>query len=308
MSMSLDQEISFRGYDEVKEIFKPSESLDSTLEKIDSLDRINTVYSVAKMPEKEAFKDTIIFYKEMFNVHDILFYDIRKFFKKRYAIVKRISPYKLPLHFFDSEDIFDGSAVEHLVSDDNGPLVTFRSIMLSKPFTEHTPISYTHEFMHTQIDSLYGCVTNYFDAEVLSIFIELVFTYYISKDGRLLNLEDSRRIQEMKLMNEILKMYLESGTLKQEYRISTDGRMGDEDSSLRAEMLQNTKYLVSDLKAYNLFGIFYYGSEKVKLEMMKMLQRVLDGELTLSDYLNKYEVDLESSQDEKRLMKYFGRK
>ncbi len=61
------------------------------------------------------------------------------------------------------------------------------------------------------------------------------------------------------------------------------------------------------MKAYNLFITFYNGTERIRQEMLDNLQKVMDAELTLNEYLAKYDVTLESSQDGKRLIKYFNR-
>lgn len=306
MALSKDEEIAFRGYDEVTEWFNPNDSLEDTFARLNELDRINKVYNVGKMRLKDALSDTKVFYKEYFRMHKITFLDTRRFLGKSFSLIRPIDPFKLPIEYFDSDDIFDGMVVERLIPNEPG-LVVFKSINLSNPITEHTPSSYTHELMHTQVDSLMGCVRNFFDAEVLSIFIELVFTYCCNKDERMLGLEDSRRVQEMELMYKILKMFINTGRVDDEYRINLVGDLGKDEATIREEMLENTKYLVSDLKAYNLFITYYYGNDRIRKEMIRDIQRVIDGEITLDDYLSKYEVSISNSQEEKRLLKYFGR-
>lgn len=317
MGLTKDEEFAYKGYEKVKKYFVPDSRLNDVFYQLFKLDRLNKVYDVKRMSRKEALADPKIFYSQVLRVHNILFYNVHKIFNHGFVMVRSIDPFKLPVHFFDGDDIFDGTTMEHFVLQENPPLITFKSIELSNPYTEHTPISYAHELMHTQIDSLRGCVTNYYDAEVLSVFIELVFAYYSSKDERLLNLEDSRRVQEILLMYTILQKFAEKGWLPSNYRISTSGEFQNKDNqrvfigasplSQRDEILEDTKYFVSDLKAYNLFITFYNGSDKIRQEMLANLQKVMDAELTLNEYLAKYDVTLESSQDGKRLIKYFDR-
>lgn len=304
--MSREEQLKYSGYDAITSFFVPNSDFDDVIARIQKMDRINKVYDVARMAKEEALIDTRIFYDEKFKVHNVLLYDKHRFLWKKFALIRPSNPFKIPVEYIPCDDIFEGTVVEHFIEGEN-PFVTFKSIMLSGNVTEHTPISYAHELMHTQIDSIKGCVTDYYDAEVLSIFIELVFTYYISKDGRLLNLEDSRRIAELDLLNTIARMYDRTGTLEDDYRISS-ATLGKKDAEIREEMIENTKYLVSDLKAYNLFITFYYGSNSIKKEMLRLIQKIIDGEISLTDYLKKYDVDLNSSQDNKRLLKYFGRK
>ncbi len=321
MAFSKDEEIAFRGYIEVNEYFNPSDDLSDTISRIEEIDRIKDNYTVHKMSDKEALKDTKIFYDEFLEVHNVIFYNTHKLGKFELVKLKKVDPFKLPIRTVPYDgDIFEGSVIEHLVPD-LAPIATFRGIMLVHPYSEHTPISYTHELMHTQIDSVAGSVEEYFDAEVMSIFIELVFTFYCSKDERLLNLEDSRRIYEMAVCLESMRDYFEDkknndvkdtdllidGDRKGLVETVYEGSEPNVLQSVRATILENSKYLVSDLKAYDLFITFYFGNSMIKREMLNNVQRVLDGEITVKDYLGIYNVNSESMQDEKRLLKYFNR-
>lgn len=321
MAFSKDEEIAFRGYREVNEYFNPNDNLWDTVCRLEEIDRIKDEYAVHRMSNKEALKDTQIFYDEFLEVHNVIFYNVHKLGKYGFLTLKKVNPFKLPIRNTPYDgDIFEGSVIEHLVPD-LAPVAAFRGIMLVHPYSEHTPISYTHELMHTQIDSLEGCVEEYFDAEVMSIFIELVFTFYSSKDERLLNLEDSRRIYEIAVCLESMRDYLEDKKnndvkdtdLQIDYdrqRLVEEVYEGSEPNvlqSVRTTMLENSKYVVSDLKAYDLFITFYFGNSMIKKGMLCNVQRVLDGKITVKDFLKIYDVTRDSMQDEKRLLKYFNR-
>ncbi|MDE5888699.1 MAG: hypothetical protein K2H20_01625 [Bacilli bacterium] len=88
----------------------------------------------------------------------------------------------------------------------------------------------------------------------------------LGSDERLLRLTDSRRICELNLIFDDLINY-KNGTSKMS----------------RDELLEDSKYAVSILKAYNLFNTFYYGSEKIKNEILDDIQCIFDGYLTLEE-------------------------
>ena len=132
---------------------------------------------------------------------------------------------------------------------------------------------------------------NYFNQEVLSIFLEFFHTATLTEDEKLLRLEEANRIYEL---NELTKQQTEYAS----------GRL----ELSRADLIENSKYIQSDLIVFHLFHKFYYSSLAVKKEMLKDIQRIFNGDITVEDYLNKYEVSFSNSQDKDTMKKYLYRK
>ena len=73
------------------------------------------------------------------------------------------------------------------------------------------------------------------------------------------------------------------------------------------EIIEDCKYIVSNLIAFNLFSKFYFGSDKIKNEMIFQVQKIFDGEITVEDYIKMFDSQYENSLDVKTLNKYFRR-
>ena len=75
----------------------------------------------------------------------------------------------------------------------------------------------------------------------------------------------------------------------------------------RENLLDSCKYLISGLKAYNLFITFYFANEELQNDILDDIQAIFDGYQTLEELLTKYNITYENSQEPKRLLKYFNR-
>lgn len=283
-------EIARRGYTPNPSIFIPSDNLITLGSRLQSLDIAAKEYGVYRMSLEDALIDAKKFLDYYFKLHKVPYLFYKKIFNKNIPSVIPRHPYNLPL-VENEEDalIFDGAVIEELTRSSR-PMVLFKGIELSKTTTECTSATYVHEVTHTQLDSVKGSIREYHNAEVLSMFVEVFHYMILGNDERLLRLFDSRRICELNLILEDLLEY-RNGSSKKE----------------KDELLEDSKYAISILKAYNLFTTFYYASESIRNEILDDIQCIFDGYLSLEEMLTKYEVTLESSQDEKRLLKYFDR-
>lgn len=118
------------------------------------------------------------------------------------------------------------------------------------------------------------------------MFNELFHASILDSEENILRLNDSRRLYEMKILTQSL-LHPSAFT--------------------REDLLLDSQYLISDLKAYNLFIKFYYGNETLKEEIISDIQSVFDGYMTVEDLLDKYNITLANSIDNKKLLKYFNR-
>lgn len=284
-----DVEIIKRGLNSYPKIINPTDELLSTLKELESLPVAQTEYSVHQMNINDALYDAQTFLRYYYKLRKVPYLHMTKVLGFNIHFIRQINPLKLPINLIPTEDIFSGSVTE-IITKDIKPHIIFREINLSKTTTEHTSASYIHEITHTQLDRLKGSIKEYYNLEVLSIFNELFHASILDKNERILRLNDSRRIYEMSITAQELR----------------DHHNGVSPMS-RDELLDCCKYLVSGLKAYNLFIKFYYGSEELKNDILDDIQAVYDGYITVEELLLKHDVTYETSQDKKTLTKYFSR-
>lgn len=277
----IKEDLLARGYEPDFTIFKPDSELMETLGELKQSKIATTKYQINKMQKKEALKDAKLFLTHYFQLYRVMYEKELKIGSKGLSFIRPKNPFSLPIHFVE-ENIFYGATIESNFNFKK--FIAFQRIELSSIITEQTPITYAHEIIHTQVDEKKGTVQKYYHSEVLSIFIELIYSYLFSSDERLLRLEDLRRISEM-------------FALAYELTNSTDFET----------QIINTSYLVSELKAYRLFMLYYYGSTSLKKGILAEVQKVIDGSITLEEMLYGYNITLESSKEKQKMMTYFKR-
>ena len=288
MTISKDEEIIRRGLNSNPQIINPSDKLIDNLSIYSKLPIAETCYGIHRTRIEDAMYDAQTFLLYYYNLHKVPTEMVKKVLGKKIHFGKYINPLKLPINLINTEDIFSGSVTEVITNSE--PRVIFREINLSNQVTEQTSSSYVHEITHTQLDSLKGSFRDYNNFEVISIFNELFHASILDHDEKILILNDSRRIHEMNVTAQELKNH-HNGTSTMD----------------REELLDCCKYLISDLKAYNLFSTFYYGSNAIKNEIIQSIQDIFDGYLTVEELLLKYDITYDSIEDSKKLLKYYKR-
>lgn len=281
MSLSKDEEIIRRGYKEIPAPINPSCDLMRIIDEISYFPNITKKFKIKKVSKEIALSNARIFLTNNFNFHDVL---VAKP-KEEGSSVLRVTldnPFNIPIVEEKIKSVFGGSVIEFFPP--NLDKILFKGIVLGIPYTEQTSVSYVHELTHIELDSVPKVVSEYYNSEVLSIFLELVYSYHTSEN--LLRINDSNRILELINMIEQVLIYPEKEHDK---------------------LLEGSKYIYSTLKAITLFINYYYGSNNIKKEILFQIQQVFDGAIQLEEMLTKYDITYESSQDEKRLKKYFSR-
>ncbi len=287
MAITKDDEILKRGM-KIPEIINPSDTLLQTLEKYTFLPISKVDYGVSPMELKDALYDAKKFLNYYYKLQKVPTVTIKKVLGHEVHFGRTINPLSLAIKLYDSGDIFSGYLTEVLTKDKIH--ILFTDINLSQEITEQTSASYVHEITHTQVDHLVGSVNDYYNVEVLSVFNELFHASILDKDEKILRLNDARRIYEMSIS-------------AAELRNHHDGISEIE----RDELLDCCKYLVSDLKAYNLFTLFYYGNDSLKNNILDGIQEVFDGYLTVEELLERFNITYENSQNNERVLTYFKR-
>lgn len=284
-----DLEIIKRGLNSYPKIINPTDELLELLKSLEQLKVAQTDYRVHQMKIEDAMYDAQTFLRYYYDLRKVPYLHMHKVLGLNIHFITQVNPLKLPISLIPTEDIFSGSVTEILPACGK-PHIIFREINLSNTITEHTSASYIHEITHTQLDRLKGSIREYYNLEVLSIFNELFHAAILDKDERMLRLNDSRRIYEMSVTAQELRDYHEGKSTMD-----------------RAELLDCCKYLVSGLKAYNLFIKFYYATDEYKNEILDDIQAVFDGYLTVEELLLKHDISYENSQNKQVLTKYFSR-
>lgn len=288
MSISKDEEIIRRGLNANPKIINPSDNLLETLKQYSELPIAKHVSTIHQMNVIDAIYDAQTFLLYYYKLHKVPTENIKKILGKQIHFGRYINPLKLPINLTPRDDVFSASVVEVITNQQ--PYIIFRQIDLANQITEQTSASYIHEITHTQLDSLRGSFRNFYHFEVISIFNELFHASVLDNSERLLRLNDSRRIHEMFVTAVDLRNY-------------HDGK----ETMDREELLDCCKYLISDLKAYKLFTLFYYANDNVRVEILNAIQAIFDGGLTVEELLLKFDITNDSIEDAKILTKYYKR-
>lgn len=290
MTINKDEEIIKKGYIPNPIITIPKDSLYQTLLKLESLPIAKKEYEVHPMSLEDAQSDANTFLSYYYKLHKVPYLYFKNIGRIKIPIIRKIIPTKLPLYSSeDKEDIFSGSVIEELVPKKRYHIL-FRGINLCETITEQTSSSYIHEITHTELDSIKNSIRNYYNSEIISIFNELFHASILGDNERILRLNDSRRICEMSITAKELIDF-----------------KNKKSKMTRDALLECCKYLISDLKAYNLFITFYYGDDNLKNDILDDIQAIFDGYMSVEELLSKYDITLKNSQDEKKLLKYFNR-
>ncbi len=287
MSLTLEEELKYRGITELPAIINPSDELLKTLELYSSLPISEAEREYNRMSLKEALYDAKKFLNYYYDLRKVNYAQTIRIIGKDIHIGRAVSPLKLPVRLYESGDVFSGN-IETAIAK-NGSIY-FLAINLSNIVTEQTSTSYVHEVTHTQLEGRAGAINDYYNIEVLSIFNELFHASILDIDEKTLKVNDARRIFEMAITAATLRNF-------------ADGLC---ELSTR-EQLDCCKYLVSDLKAYNLFTLFYYGNDELKNDILDGVQAVFDGYLTVEELLEKFNITFENSQNNERVLSYFKR-
>ncbi len=286
--LTKDEEIKARGCKSVTKIIIPDEKLQDLANYLSTLPIIKKSYGVHRMHEKDIIHDGQAFFNEYLKLHKIPHFKIIKtpISNKSIVSIRNIHPYKLPIEH--EEDIYNGYLNEVITPDRNN--VLFKSIVFNPNTTELFSSSYVHEITHSQLNSIRGSYEDYFNQEVLSIFLELIHAKEVSEHEKILRIQEANRVYEI---SELTKEQIEFAT----------GRL---DLS-REDQIENSKYIQSDLIALRLFSIYYFSHYSIQKEILMKVQEVFNGEITVEEFLEAFGVSFENSQDKKMLGKYLNR-
>ena len=201
-----------------------------------------------------------------------------------------VSPYEIPVDL-EKNSIFYGSLDLQIVLIENREILR-KMLIKIKPFfnrlvlpmlpTELSIPTYVHEIMHSQLESHKGIIDDYYDAEVFSIFFELLSAYECNIHY-LITL--TYRLNVM--FNDFNNMYY--------YQAGERDRLPD--GFTYYDFCSAGKYLLSTLKAFYLLDKYFKASNLGKKEILQQMQAVMDGVVKTSEFLKHYDVSYESILD-----------
>ena len=199
-----------------------------------------------------------------------------------------VSPFAIPITY-SKEKVFAGTIETQLLITDDDSIdgilekmnVYFNNVFLPKRVTPVATSCYIHEIMHSQLESQKGIVEDFYNGEVLSIFMEMLSAY--ERKDKTYYMILSLRINH--LCASFNSMYLYQNDQIKDPRYT------------QFEFCKDGKYFISILKAFNLLEKYINGSYSDKKRIFIQMQNVICGDRTVEDMLQKLDVTYESSLD-----------
>lgn len=286
---TLEEEILLRGYEKEPEIIIPTPPIIELSHTLDD----PFLEQLPIHPEKIKIgrNSTINFYETSFKLQRVPYYVEKKYGPFKVEKQGDIHPFALPIKKEKDVDEFFGSLNEVIFFTEPFKTIYYKSISLPYNSTELTKLAYTHEIAHSQLNHVRGLIGEYYNTEVISIFLELLHALELNDGEYLLTAHDSIRLTELKyIIDELHKYY--------------DRR---EEPEIKKVLLEGSLYLQSTLQAYNLFITYYYSPIQVKKEILSTIQSLFNQEHTLEELLSRFDISLESSIDNERIKNYIRR-
>lgn len=201
------------------------------------------------------------------------------------GVGRLVDPFELPVRFVNEPYYYGNVSLCTNISDNPEFLkhmkIFFKSIELGHKTNDMTGVCYVHEIVHTQLESIKGIVKDYYNSELLSIFIELVYAY--EKGVVLLRETLKNRINMFLTEFHSLYNFLNSKD------ITEDGLWHN---------VIACKYIVSTVKAFHLFCNYYIGDDIEKNNILWEIQSVFSGRKSLEDVLDILGITYQNSLEQ----------
>ena len=290
------------GHDTDIKILEISEKLVALAEMLANDEELRRVeYKATVLEPTLVLRDVKVFFREKFILHNVSYADelmlklklnsrmVRnedRLLRLYNRVGKSTDPFDIPVKFVDKPYYYGNVCLLVNLSENPEFLkkmkIHFKSVELSKDICEMTGVCYVHEVTHMQLESVKGIVRDYYNGELLCIFLELLYAY--EKDVRLFRRTLTNRVD----------MFLD------EFRRLSNFLYID-DNVTEEDVWHNVvacKYIVSTLKAFQLFSNYYLGDEIEKNTILWEIQSVFNGKKTLEEMLEELDITYEGSTDE----------
>lgn len=303
----IDGVIKFYGY-EKPEIMQISDEQVDALVELDSLNLRETKLQLEEVSRKEVKDNTKKFMRRHFRLHKVPYKRmltnldlvmLRNIRNVRLSVglcnltCLNVDPFMLPVTFSRDENaenmLISNGAILHCDEFYKKAKIYYQGIILSGDVSELTESSYVHEITHTQLTKTRKINGEYYNEEVLPIFLEMVNIYESGSDY-LWKAEDAIRVTELLYHTSVLFNYAQGNI-----------------EAIPDELLNNSLYATSIVKAYSLFIEYINGTPALKKYIMRCIQNIFDSEMPLTELLDEFEIDFDSTLRERKLMKYLTR-
>lgn len=190
-----------------------------------------------------------------------------------------ISPFDLPVTLLNGMHSMIGNIKKNaiIMSDDSfleKCPITFFEVELGDEMSLASAATYSHEVIHSQIESVKGACKNYHNKEVLSIFTEKLVALDLDPSGKLLKKCEQARSRF--LYETLLKL--------------KNPQLYD-----RTSLVEASVYVTSIVQADHLFDKYINGDIDSQTRIIDGMQKVFDGESTVEDLLSQNSVSLQNS-------------
>ena len=161
--------------------------------------------------------------------------------------------------------------------------IGFEDVLIKDRITKLSYADIGHEIVHTQIEKNPNSLTNYYNREVLSIFVEMIISKSLSK--KIINDYMKYRFQDVYTCLEGLSKY-------EQLCYTYD------------QMCRYRCYLSSSLKALHLYDIYINSNEIRRMEILSLIEDVFRNKITVEDFLNNMGVTYNNSKDIELIKEY----
>lgn len=290
----------------LKKIIAPTDNMIDVLNEINHNWMIDHILTIRKVSPKIMKNNARRFMESRFRLNKVLYKNVlldietlllkginnqNLFLAINNSIGIRLNPFLLPVSFTAQKDGMQKVVEDFIYFSNDDCLRNLRisvsRIVLDKVVTEMTESTYVHEITHTQVLEHKGIIENYFNGEVLPIFLELLKVYE-SGNQNLMDLYDSNRFE---CLVDYFNCLDDSVIFPGDYT---------EDTLYKCSM-----YAESIVKAYSLFIEYVKGSSLVKKYILNGIQDIFDGNLKLEEFLSCFGITFESCFNDQKLLKYF---
>ncbi len=244
------------------------------------------------------------FYGKYFTVHDIAHVSIKTVEEKSKEFINlqsgaelasrfnslttMINPFDLPITLIEGNSMAGQTQKPLIVSAAPGykgkVVIPFSGISLGENLTDLSIATHIHEVAHTQTESIPGYAENYENKEVISIFLEKLAALELDSTGELLRM--SERMRYRYLLDMINKI-----KLTPRYR-----QMGI--TITEEDLINASSYINATLIATKLFDIYQKArKQKERDKMLRGIQQIFDGQITVEQFLSSYNITLAQSKD-----------
>ena len=201
------------------------------------------------------------------------------------GVGRLVDPFELPVRFVNEPYYYGNVSLCTNISDNPEFLkhmkIFFKSIELGHKTNDMTGVCYVHEIVHTQLESIKGIVKDYYNSELLSIFMELVYAY----EKGIVLLRETLKNRINMFLTEFHSLY----NFLNSKDITEDGLWHN---------VIACKYIVSTVKAFHLFCNYYIGDDIEKNNILWEIQSVFSGRKSLEDVLDILGITYQNSLEQ----------